>query len=95
MYFAGTSNGAPAIARMVSPRRVGFSFDVRVVVVVVVVVAGVNAVAKVVVVMCVNEVNKVWIKTPDAGAKAKKERNTLSKCKTYFSLLCVGFRVWG
>ncbi len=51
MYFAGTSNGAPAIARMVSPRRVGFSFDVRVVVVVVVVVAGVNAAAKVVVVI--------------------------------------------
>ena len=49
MYFAGTSNGAPAIARMVSPRRVGFSFDVRVVVVVVV--AGVNAAAKVVVVI--------------------------------------------
>ena len=48
VYFAGTSNGAPAIARTVSPRRVGFSFDVRVVVVVV---AGVNAAAKVVVVI--------------------------------------------
>ena len=38
---------------MVSPRRVGFSFDVRVVVVVVVVVAGVNAAAKVVVVVVI------------------------------------------
>jgi hypothetical protein len=36
---------------MVSPRRVGFSFDVRVVVVVVV--AGVNAAAKVVVVVVI------------------------------------------
>jgi hypothetical protein len=38
---------------MVSPRRVGFSFDVRVVVVVVVVVAGVNAAAKGVVVVVI------------------------------------------